>query len=50
VAPAVAQMEALVARIVAREKGPVEGRIGEIEKLRTRNSVTVDGTKARSST
>lgn len=50
VAPAVAQMEALVARIVAREKGPVEGRIGEIEKLRTRNSVTVDGTKERSST
>jgi len=50
VAPAVAQMEALVARIVAREKGPVESRIGEIEKLRTRNAVTVDGTKVRSPT
>lgn len=42
-APAVAQMEALVARIVARDKGTVEVRIGEIEKLRARNAVTMDG-------
>ena len=42
-APCVAQMETLVARIVAREKGSVEGRIGEIEKLRAQNAVTIDG-------
>lgn len=42
-APAIAQMEALVARIVARDKGAVEGRISEIEKLRARNAITVDG-------
>jgi DNA-binding MurR/RpiR family transcriptional regulator len=42
-APAVSQMEALVARIVAREKGAVESRIGEIERLRAQNAVTMDG-------
>ena len=42
-APSVAQMEALVARIVAREKGSVESRIGEIEKLRAHNAITMDG-------
>lgn len=41
-APAVAQMEALVARIVTREKGAIETRVGEIEKQRARNAVTLD--------
>lgn len=39
----VAQMEALVAHIVAREKGKVESRIAKIERLRARNAITVDG-------
>jgi DNA-binding MurR/RpiR family transcriptional regulator len=43
VAPAVAQMEALVAHIVAREKAAVERRIAEIERLRARNAITFDG-------
>lgn len=43
-APAVAQMEALVVRIVAREKAMVEKRIARIERLRADHSVTVDGT------
>ena len=46
-APAIAQMEALVVRIVARDKGAVEGRIGGIERLRAQNAVTMDG-EARS--
>lgn len=42
-APAVAQMEALVAHIVAREKGAIEQRIARVEHIRAQNSITVDG-------
>lgn len=41
-APSVAQMEALVAHIVSREKDVVERRIRKIEKLRTDHTITVD--------
>ncbi|ODU21620.1 MAG: sugar isomerase [Sphingomonas sp. SCN 67-18] len=41
-APAVAQMEALVAHAVAREKRVMERRVADLEKLRSANAVTVD--------
>lgn len=41
-APAVAQMEALVAHLVAREKTEIEQRVAELEVLRSRNAVTID--------
>ena len=41
-APAVAQMEALVAHLVAREKAGIEQRVAELEVLRGRNSITID--------
>jgi DNA-binding MurR/RpiR family transcriptional regulator len=42
-APAVAQMEALVAHVLAREKDSAEHRIATIEGFRSRNAITVDG-------
>ncbi len=44
-APAVAQMEALVARIVADEAQRGGTRIEELERIRARNVATVDGVK-----
>lgn len=41
-APAVAQMEALVAHAVVREKRVMERRVADLEKLRSANAVTVD--------
>ncbi|MGH6616104.1 MurR/RpiR family transcriptional regulator [Sphingomonas sp.] len=41
-APAVAQMEALVAHLVAREKEVMEHRVAGLEKLRDHNAVTID--------
>lgn len=41
-APAVAQMEALVAHAVVREKRAMERRVADLEKLRSANAVTVD--------
>ncbi|CAN7545221.1 MurR/RpiR family transcriptional regulator [Phenylobacterium sp. LjRoot225] len=41
-APAVAQMEALVAHVVGRDKDVFEHRIAELEALRSHNAVTVD--------
>jgi DNA-binding MurR/RpiR family transcriptional regulator len=45
-APAVAQMEALVAHLVAREKAVMEQRVADLERLRSQNAVTVDATLA----
>lgn len=45
-APAVAQMEALVARIVAEQPDNNGTRMEELERIRSRNVATVDGTKA----
>ncbi|MBL8267016.1 MurR/RpiR family transcriptional regulator [Steroidobacter sp.] len=45
-APAVAQMEALVARIVAEYPDGGGTRMEELERIRSRNVATVDGTKA----
>jgi DNA-binding MurR/RpiR family transcriptional regulator len=45
-APAVAQMEALVARIVAEQPDNNGTRMEELERIRSRNIATVDGTKA----
>jgi DNA-binding MurR/RpiR family transcriptional regulator len=42
-APAVAQMEVLVAHIVVRDKEAMTQRIATIERLRERNAITVDG-------
>lgn len=44
-APAVAQMEALVARIVADESQGRRARVQELERIRARNAVTVESTK-----
>lgn len=41
-APAVAQMEALVARIVADESDRSAARIEELERIRSRNAATID--------
>lgn len=45
-APAVAQMEALVARIVADHTDSSGARIEELERIRSRNTATVEGSKA----
>jgi DNA-binding MurR/RpiR family transcriptional regulator len=45
-APAVAQMEALVARIVAEQPDNNGTRMEELERIRSRNVATVDGSKA----
>jgi DNA-binding MurR/RpiR family transcriptional regulator len=45
-APAVAQMEALVARIVAEQPDNGGARLEDLERIRSRNVATVDGTKA----
>jgi DNA-binding MurR/RpiR family transcriptional regulator len=42
-APAVAQMEALVARIVADESNKSGARIEALERIRARNAATIDG-------
>jgi DNA-binding MurR/RpiR family transcriptional regulator len=44
-APAVAQMEALVARIVADNSQNDDARMEELERIRARNIATVDGVK-----
>lgn len=41
-APAVAQIEALVAHAVIREKRAMERRVAELERVRSANAVTVD--------
>lgn len=41
-APAVAQIEALVAHLVARDTALVEKRVGALEEVRGRNAVTLD--------
>lgn len=41
-APAVAQIEALVAHAVVREKRAMERRVADLERLRSANAVTVD--------
>lgn len=41
-APAVAQIEALVAHAVVREKRAMERRVAELERVRSANAVTVD--------
>jgi DNA-binding MurR/RpiR family transcriptional regulator len=45
-APAVAQMEALVARIVAEHAENTGTRIEELERIRSRNTATIEGSKA----
>lgn len=44
-APAVAQMEALVAHILAEESNSRDSRVARIERVRTENSVTVEQAK-----
>jgi hypothetical protein len=44
-APAVAQMEALVARIVAEHAESSGTRIEELERIRSRNTATIEGSK-----
>jgi DNA-binding MurR/RpiR family transcriptional regulator len=44
-APAVAQMEALVARIVAEHAENSGTRIEELERIRSRNTATIEGSK-----
>ena len=44
-APAVAQMEALVARIVAEQSDSNGTRLEDLERIRSRNVATVDGAK-----
>lgn len=49
-APAVAQMEALVAHAVARETSAMERRVADLERLRSANAVTMDADAAPPST